>query len=85
MCVLALDTVAAEARLCPILAQLTLVHGALYEGLRLVAHAFKHVLRLIWLDWREHNLRRLALRHKSRRLHIHALERIYLGRHGLLL
>ena len=44
MCVLALDTVAADARLCPILAQLTLVHGALYEGLRLVAHAFKHVL-----------------------------------------
>ena len=87
MSVLALHAVAAEAHLTPVLAELTFVHGALDEGL--AAHVLEpfrleHVLGLNWLDRGERRIRRLALRHKSSSLYIHARERIELGRRDLL-
>ena len=84
MSVLALNAVAAEAHLGPVLAELTFVHGALDEGLCIVAPVLEDVLRLDWLDRREGHLGRLDLRHKSSRLNIHAREWIEIGRRGLL-
>ena len=84
MGVLTLNAIAAEACVNPVLAKLTFVHRSLDEGLwRILFHGIASVLRLDRLDRGKHDLCRLALRHKTVCLNVHALERVDLGWRGL--